>query len=140
MSFEDDEDLVVDGSERYRIGEILRSHAQDISDAPLIEHKRVASPKQTSAKPRRHREAIPPPPHPQAVNLTAEEACGYLGIRRRALTELRRNDPTFPKGILLSGGIVRWRRAELDRWLDSRPRGFSTMGGLREGAFRRRQE
>ena len=83
------------------------------------------------------RSKLPPPPPIEAALFTLEEAAGYLRIRRRAIDELRRTDTSFPKPVLVSGGMPRIRRADLDAWIAGRPTGWSSMGGKRPGAFGR---
>lgn len=69
--------------------------------------------------------------------LDKTQVAGYLAVRVRRIDELRRADPTFPAPRLLSPGILRWPRAELDRWIAGLRTGWSSMGGHRTGAFRR---
>lgn len=80
---------------------------------------------------------LPAPPPLGAKHATIDETCGYLRVRRSALDEIRRTDSTFPKPMLLTGGLPRFVVAELDAWLAARPRGWSSVGGLREGVLRR---
>jgi hypothetical protein len=86
-------------------------------------------------KARAPRSALPPPPPPNAALLTLNEAAGYLRTRRRTIDDLRRNDAAFAAMVLIVGGSPRIRRAALEMWLDSRPTGWSNMGGRRAGAF-----
>lgn len=81
---------------------------------------------------RRKPSPLPAPPPPGAKHATLDEAAGYIRIRRSALDEIRRSDPTFPMPILVTGGLPRLVIAELDVWLSARPRGWSAMGGRRE--------
>ena len=69
--------------------------------------------------------------------LDKTQVAGYLGVRVRRVDELRRGDVTFPPPRLLSPGTARWRRADLDRWIEGLRSGWCTTGGRREGAFRR---
>lgn len=77
------------------------------------------------------RSPIPPPPDPAAEIWTFDECAGFLRIRRRAFEEIRRNDPTFPKAVLVSKGMPRMRKADVVAWLSLRPTGWSSMGGGR---------
>jgi len=77
------------------------------------------------------RRPVPPPPPADAQALTFEMAAGLLGIRRRALDELRRTRPDMPQPILVGQGRPRFVRSELWAWFLAQPRGFSTMGGAR---------
>lgn len=81
--------------------------------------------------------ALPAPPPLGSKHATLDEAAGYLRIRRTALNKIRRTDTTFPKPVLLTGGLLRFVIAEIDAWLAGRPRGWSSMGGLREQSLRR---
>lgn len=38
------------------------------------------------------------------------------GVHRSTLYRWLRDDPTFPRPVMLSGGCVRWRIAELEAW------------------------
>jgi predicted DNA-binding transcriptional regulator AlpA len=67
--------------------------------------------------------------------LDKTQVAGYLGVRVRRVDELRRSDVTFPPPRLLSPGTARWRRADLDRWIEGLRSGWCTTGGRREGAF-----
>lgn len=50
-----------------------------------------------------------------------EEAGLYVGVRNaRAFDELRKQ-PGFPKPVALSPRNLRWRRADLDAWVDALP-------------------
>jgi excisionase family DNA binding protein len=53
--------------------------------------------------------------------LTATEVAEWLGIRRPRVYALMRL-AAFPKPISLHGKTIRWRREEVQQWLDSRPR------------------
>lgn len=52
--------------------------------------------------------------------LTARDVCEELAISRATLYRLRRRDPTFPDPFYLGPRLVRWRKPDLDRWVDSR--------------------
>ena len=69
--------------------------------------------------------------------LDKTQVAGYLGVRVRRVDELRRSDVTFPAPRLLSPGTARWRRADLDAWIEGLPSGWCATGGRREGAFGR---
>ncbi len=77
----------------------------------------------------RPRRPIPPPPAPDAVFATFDEAAGLLRIRRRALDEIRRTDPTFPEAILIQPGQPRLVMAEVREWAMRQRRGWSPLGG-----------
>lgn len=66
------------------------------------------------------------------------QVAGYLSVRVRRVDELRRADPAFPAPRLLSPGVARWRRVDIDRWVEGLRAGWCTMGGRRAGAFGRR--
>lgn len=47
----------------------------------------------------------------------AAEAAQLLGISRRRLYDLLKNDPTFPRPVRLTeGGFPRWRPKDLEAW------------------------
>jgi hypothetical protein len=95
---------------------------------------RKQTPKRSPAEQQRSATPLPPPP-PGVEWLTKLDLAGYLRLRSvRRVDELRK-DPTFPEPRLLSGGTPRWSRREVDAYLESRPRGWCTTGGLRPGAF-----
>jgi hypothetical protein len=77
---------------------------------------------------RRARHPVPPPPDPAAELWTFVECAGFLRIRRRALEELRRNDPTFPMSVLITRGAPRMRKVEVVAWVAKRPTGWASMG------------
>ncbi|SRR5712691_5587044 len=80
----------------------------------------------------------PSPPPPDAVMLDKTQVAGYLGVRVRRIDELRRSDVGFPAPRLIGPGTARWRRADLDRWIEGLRSGWCTTGGRREGAFRQK--
>jgi predicted DNA-binding transcriptional regulator AlpA len=84
------------------------------------------------------RKPRPAPPPTGAVNLTKRETAGFLGITERRVDDFRRFDATFPSPRLLGPGTARWRRVDLERWVESRPTGWCTTGGRRSGAFGRK--
>ena len=69
-----------------------------------------------SKKQRRERTVAP-------AALTAAESADYLGMSERYFQGTERKKPGFPLPIDHSGNrtMLRWRRADLDDWLASRP-------------------
>ena len=68
----------------------------------------------TTAKP----EAAPlPSPEPVPLLLTQEQAWRYVGLRRSAWYELR-SAGELPDGIEIPGAGLRWRRSDLERWVE----------------------
>ena len=57
---------------------------------------------------------------PAALELAA--AAAYLSLSPSVVQQLAQQDGDFPKPVQLSARRVAWRTAELDAWLDSRPR------------------
>ena len=58
-----------------------------------------------------------PAAHAAVLNVT--ESAHYCGYRTTAFWEARRQ-PGFPEPILLTERLKGYRRADLDRWLESR--------------------
>ncbi len=79
-----------------------------------------------------HEAVIPPPPPPDAKVFTLVEVAGYLRVSINRVRILRRQDPTFPKARLVSKGILRWLRSEIEAWFLALPQGWSTKGGRRD--------
>ena len=63
------------------------------------------------------------PPDKKAALMRPKELCDYLSVSRTALHFLHEKDPTFPRKIVLTAGIVGWRRSSIDNWLEQRERG-----------------
>ena len=53
--------------------------------------------------------------------LTRQQLEKILGVRRSTIYKWMSNG-TLPKPIKISPGCVRWRRAELVQWINSRPK------------------
>lgn len=53
--------------------------------------------------------------------LTRQQVEKILGIRRSTIYKLMRQGK-LPEPIKISPGCVRWRRAELEDWINSRPK------------------
>lgn len=64
--------------------------------------------------------------------LSIADAAAYLGVSRDTVERLRRSDMDFAATFVRIGTLVRVRRADLDRWIESRPAGWSSRGGRRE--------
>jgi hypothetical protein len=72
--------------------------------------------------------AVPAPPPDGAMMLTFDQCAGLAGVRRRAIEELKRTDPAFPKAVLVSPQQPRIVRSEFEAYLLSRPRGWANRG------------
>lgn len=59
---------------------------------------------------------VPVPPDPAATAWTPDETALALKISPRNLTNVRKNDPTFPKPRML-GGCPRWSPELVRAWL-----------------------
>ena len=55
------------------------------------------------------------------VLLTRQQVEKMLGIRRSTIYKLMRQGK-LPEPIKISSGCVRWRKAELEDWINSRPK------------------
>lgn len=53
--------------------------------------------------------------------LTRQQVEKLIGIKRSTIYKLMR-EGVFPEPIKISGGTVRWPKAELETWVNSRPR------------------
>ena len=53
--------------------------------------------------------------------LTRQQVEKILGVRRSTIYKWMR-DGTLPEPLKISSGCVRWRRAELEDWINSRPK------------------
>jgi predicted DNA-binding transcriptional regulator AlpA len=51
------------------------------------------------------------------------ELAALLGVSPWTIDRFRKNDPTFPKPLWISATTPRWRRRDVELWLDSRPCG-----------------
>ena len=78
----------------------------------------------------RERSPLPPPPPLEAVSLTSLQTAGLIGVRFRKLLRLRKTEG-FPEPRLI-GEELRWLRSEVMTWLESRPKGWSAVGGPAE--------
>lgn len=54
--------------------------------------------------------------------LRRREAAAYVGMSTSLLLLVRREDPTFPEAIKITETLIGWRQADLDVWLDARPK------------------
>lgn len=63
--------------------------------------------------------------------LTIDQAAAYLGRSRRQLDYLRRGDMVLAAAFVVVGRTAMARRADLDRWVEALPAGWSTRGGRR---------
>jgi predicted DNA-binding transcriptional regulator AlpA len=54
--------------------------------------------------------------------LTPSDLCEELSISRATLYRILGRDAAFPDPIYLSPRLPRWRRTDLDRWLNARRR------------------
>ena len=52
--------------------------------------------------------------------LTVMDVCKYLNISRSGLYTLMSQDETFPKGARIIGRSRRWKRPDLDKWVESK--------------------
>lgn len=50
--------------------------------------------------------------------LKIKDLCATLGVSRFALLAYRKNDPTFPKPLLLAGKSKRWKESDITEWLE----------------------
>jgi len=48
------------------------------------------------------------------------DVCKYLGIGRTMLHRLEKEDPSFPKKIVLSARCVVWSRRSIEDWVKSK--------------------
>ena len=61
--------------------------------------------------------------------ITTMELAALLRVGRTGLWRIRK-DPAFPQPIMI-GRRPRWRRADIDRWLDGKSGGQSTADATR---------
>ncbi len=59
-------------------------------------------------------------------NITPElyrlrDLCIVLGVGRSTVYQLLETDPSFPPRVQIARRAVRWRRAEIEEWVLSRP-------------------
>ena len=54
-----------------------------------------------------------------AALLTTREVCDLLRISRQAVYRKLNNDPTFPRPRHVGAASPRWKRDELDAWIES---------------------
>lgn len=59
---------------------------------------------------------------PSAVLLRARDLKARLAISQTTLWRYCKQDPSFPRPILLPGGHRRWRLSEIEAWEASLPR------------------
>ena len=52
--------------------------------------------------------------------LSTREACEHLTVSRTTLYGYLKRDPGFPRPFKLSERALRWSRAELDAWIESK--------------------
>ena len=50
----------------------------------------------------------------------ADWICKRWSIHRRTLTRICAGDPTFPPMLVLPGGLQRWNKAAVLKWMQSR--------------------
>jgi predicted DNA-binding transcriptional regulator AlpA len=48
------------------------------------------------------------------------EVARYLGVTKRHIYELQKQNADFPRKIALSSRCVGWKKEEIDAWLDTR--------------------
>ena len=56
----------------------------------------------------------------QALMMRRAEVLQYVGISHQTLYELMRREE-FPRSVKIGPGSVRWRKDQIDKWLESRP-------------------
>lgn len=61
------------------------------------------------------------------VLLTRQQVEKMLGIRRSTVYKLMRQGK-LPEPIQITPGCVRWRKAELEDWINSRPKATGEVG------------
>ena len=61
------------------------------------------------------------------VLLTRQQVEKMLGIRRSTVYKLMRQGK-LPEPIQITTGCVRWRKAELEDWINSRPKATGEVG------------
>lgn len=59
-------------------------------------------------------------PHAWPALLRPATLCRYLGISKVRLYDLYKTDSSFPRQVRLTNRCVGWRRASIDRWLESK--------------------
>ena len=64
---------------------------------------------------------------PEIILLTRQQVEKIVGIRRSTIYKLMRLG-RFPEPIKISPGCVRWRKAELEDWINSRPKATGEVG------------
>ena len=69
------------------------------------------------------------PPAQPALLLRRRDVLALLGISHSALYRYMHH-ASFPRPIRIGPKAVRWRRDEIERWIEARPR---AMGGSRFG-------
>ena len=52
--------------------------------------------------------------------ISTQEACAHLSFSRTTLYQILARDKTFPTPYRLSARDLRWSRAELDAWMESK--------------------
>ena len=59
-----------------------------------------------------------PAPEAPAI-LAVPVVLSRLGVSRNTLLAIRQKDPTFPKPLKLGVRALRWRAADIDRWIEA---------------------
>lgn len=48
------------------------------------------------------------------------DAANWLGVSRSKIHDLEKNDPTFPKKVILGPRCVGWRMEDLKNWINKK--------------------
>src|SRR5262245_1988077 len=57
--------------------------------------------------------------------LNTDDACGYLGVPKATLLTWRVRRPGYGPRAVKAGGRLKYRRSELDRWLEAHEESFT---------------
>jgi len=69
--------------------------------------------------------------------LTKKAVAETLAVHPNTIDNLRRDDPTFPRPIPLSERTLRWRTADIERWVDALAGDTPTPARRAKGAAER---
>jgi predicted DNA-binding transcriptional regulator AlpA len=81
---------------------------------------------------------------PEAIDdpsalLTKRNLAELLAVNPWTLDRWRKRDSDFPDPLWISGTTPRWRRTDVERWLESRPKGGLSPEWNRSTTIRRRR-
>lgn len=74
--------------------------------------------------------------HTSTTLLTEADVADQLGVDPSTVRRIRRNDPSFPQPIRITQRTVRYRQADVERWIASKQTAPPTPGRPRKGSRR----